>query len=67
MSGNGCTIWNVRARPRRLVRLLARDVHPLEQHRPGGGRQHARHQVDKRRLAGSVRADQADDLAASER
>ncbi|MHC2257644.1 hypothetical protein ACVILK_007336 [Bradyrhizobium embrapense] len=47
---------------RQLCHVLA-----VEEDRALGGRQHARDQVEQRRLAGTVRADQADDLAAPDR
>jgi hypothetical protein len=45
-------------------RRQRRDVLTVEDDRALGGRQHARDQIEQRRLAGAVRADQADDLAA---
>ena len=50
-----------------LRRRQARDVLAVEPDRAFGRRQHARDQVEQRRLAGAVRADQADDLAAADR
>ena len=63
--GNGCTIWKVRARPRRAASNGRWPVtsSPLNRTLPAVRREHAGDQVDERRLAGAVRADQADDLA----
>ena len=65
---NGWLCWNVRARPclpRRLAlqRVMSR---PSSSTDPAVGRSKPRQQVDERRLAGAVRADQPDDLVAVE-
>src|SRR5262249_20819745 len=50
----------------RLVRLLAGHVAAAKAHPAGAWAQHAGHEIDERRLAGAVGADQADDLAGRE-
>src|SRR6478735_5762717 len=47
-----------------LRRRQRRDVHTVEDDRALGRRQHARDQVEQRRLAGAVGTDQSDDFAA---
>ena len=49
------------------LRRAARDALAPEGDLAGGGGQHARHQVEDRALAGTVGADQRDDLAGVER
>ena len=57
---NSVLIWNVRPRPRRTRAACGSAVmsSPLKQDTPGRWRQPAGDQVDERRLAGAVRADQ---------
>ena len=60
-----CEIWKVRPKPstaRRFGRQPT-DVPPIQRDRTGAGDQLAGQQVEQRRLAGAVRADDADDLA----
>ena len=45
------------------MRLLALEVHPAIFHRALGGREEAGHDVERRRLAGAIGPDQADDFA----
>ena len=52
--------------PAAPVRRPVRDVAAREQHRPGGRPVEPAEHVHERRLAGAVRADQPDDLAAPE-
>ena len=61
---NGWLCWNVRASPclPAPARAPARDVPTLELDRAGGRQVEPREQVDERRLAGPVRADQPHDL-----
>ena len=67
--GNGCTIWNVRARPRRAASngRCAVTSSPWNRMRPDEGLMHAGQKIDQRGLAGAVRTDQRDDLALVER
>ena len=50
-------------RPSAAVGRPFRNVRVLEPNRPGAREVEAGHDVDERRLAGAVRADQSDDLA----
>ena len=65
-SRNRRMVWKVRARPAcaDLVGLLVGDVHAVHKDLPAGGRQQAGDDIDQGGLAGAVRTDQAEDLAA---
>ena len=67
--GNSVLIWNVRVMPRLTRSCCGSDVMLLvaEEHLARGRREHARQQVDERRLAGAVRADQRVPRAGRER
>ena len=64
-AGSSFTCWKVRARPSAATRRGGRCAAgaPNSADVAGTGRQHAADQVEQRRLAGAVRADQRDDLA----
>ena len=61
--------WNTGARPRRWASLGRRSVDRLavDADRPGVGAQHAGEDLDERRLAGAVGAEQGVDLAGRDR
>ena len=62
-------IWKLRARPQAvdLVRLQAVDALAVEQDLAAGRAEAAADQVEQRRLAGAVRADDRDPLARRDR
>ena len=69
IDSNSSTFWNVRAIPRRTTRCggVRSRLSPSNAISPVVGLVEARDQVEERRLAGAVRADQADDLALARR
>ena len=69
ISAKGRGIWKVRPTPlaMRASGPAARHVRAVDQDAAGGRLQAAGEQVEQRRLAGAVRADQAEQLAAPKR
>ena len=60
-----CDIWKVRPKPdyRALLRRKSADVSPLKKHAPRRRSELPGEEIEQRRLAGAVRADDADELA----